>query len=280
MLATLRGDAQTAFAWMAYTIFVDAIDGTLARHFEVKRVMPTIDGARLDDCVDYFTYVVVPVFFMVHTGMLPASLAAPVAALVLVASLFGFGRTDAKTDDHFFTGFPSYWNITVFYLWVLQWPGWASALLSPRSRSASSCRALRLPVTDDDAAAAHGWARVVCGRSRCSGQSRPPQAAAKGARGELAAHRRLLLRAVVRADAPAASGAPQLSCPPSRRNCTMSWARNVPRPAPSGSARRCSCSSPGDQVVAEAGRQLRREKPKTPSRPMIVTMRVLRRPCR
>ena len=129
ILATVRGDAQTAFAWMAYTIFVDAIDGTLARYFEVKRVMPTIDGARLDDCVDYFTYVVVPVFFMVHTGMLPAPLAAPVAALVLVASLFGFGRTDAKTDDHFFTGFPSYWNITVFYLWVLQWPGWASALL-------------------------------------------------------------------------------------------------------------------------------------------------------
>jgi hypothetical protein len=27
---------------------------------------PTIDGARLDDCVDYFTYVVVPVFFFVQ----------------------------------------------------------------------------------------------------------------------------------------------------------------------------------------------------------------------
>ena len=129
MLATIRGDAQTAFAWMAYTLFVDSIDGTLARHFEVKRVMPTVDGARLDDCVDYFTYVVVPVFFVVQMGMLPAALAAPVAALVLVASLFGFGRTDAKTEDHLFTGFPSYWNIVVFYLWVLEWPGWASALL-------------------------------------------------------------------------------------------------------------------------------------------------------
>jgi len=129
MLATLRGDARTAFAWMAYTLFVDSIDGTLARHFEVKRVMPTIDGARLDDCVDYFTYVVVPVFFVVQMGMLPAALAAPVAAVVLVASLFGFGRADAKTDDHLFTGFPSYWNIVVFYLYVLEWPGGASALL-------------------------------------------------------------------------------------------------------------------------------------------------------
>jgi phosphatidylcholine synthase len=129
MLATVRGDAQTAFAWMAYTLFVDAIDGTLARYFEVKRVMPTIDGARLDDCVDYFTYVVVPVFFVAQMGMLPAALVVPVSALVLMASLFGFGRTDAKTDDHLFTGFPSYWNVVVFYLYVLEWPGWASALL-------------------------------------------------------------------------------------------------------------------------------------------------------
>ena len=30
--------------------------------------------------------------------------------------------TDAKTDDHFFTGFPSYWNIVVFYLLLGGWP--------------------------------------------------------------------------------------------------------------------------------------------------------------
>jgi phosphatidylcholine synthase len=129
MLATLRGDPQIAFAWMAYTLFVDAIDGTLARHFEVKRVLPAIDGARLDDCVDYFTYVVVPVFFVVQMGMLPAALVTPVATLVLVASGMGFARTDAKTADHLFTGFPSYWNVVVFYLYVLEWPPVASALL-------------------------------------------------------------------------------------------------------------------------------------------------------
>ena len=31
---------------------------------------------------------------------------------------YGFNRDDAKTPDHFFTGFPSYWNIVVFYLFV------------------------------------------------------------------------------------------------------------------------------------------------------------------
>jgi phosphatidylcholine synthase len=121
ILATIRGDVGTAFLWMAYTLAVDAIDGTLARAVKVKEVVPTVDGSRLDDVVDYFTYVVVPAFFMVHTGLL-GSAAVPVASLVLVASGYGFSQTAAKTPDHFFTGFPSYWNIVAFYLYVLQWP--------------------------------------------------------------------------------------------------------------------------------------------------------------
>jgi len=34
---------------------------------------------------------------------------------MLVSSAFGFARTNAKTDDAF-TGFPSYWNVVVFYV--------------------------------------------------------------------------------------------------------------------------------------------------------------------
>jgi phosphatidylcholine synthase len=121
ILATIRGDVATAFLWMAYTLAVDAIDGTLARAVKVKEVVPTVDGSRLDDVVDYCTYVVVPAFFMVHTGLL-GSAAVPVASLVMVASGYGFSQTAAKTPDHFFTGFPSYWNVVAFYLYVLQWP--------------------------------------------------------------------------------------------------------------------------------------------------------------
>ena len=122
ILATIRGDVRTAFLWMAYTVAVDAIDGTLARAVRVKEVLPFVDGSRLDDVVDYFTYVVVPVFFIVHTGLVPTAAAVPVASLVLVASGYGFSQTAAKTPDHFFTGFPSYWNIVAFYLHVLGWP--------------------------------------------------------------------------------------------------------------------------------------------------------------
>ena len=41
-----------------------------------------------------------------------------VASVVLLSSAYGFGSTDAKTSDHFFTGFPSYWNIVALYLYV------------------------------------------------------------------------------------------------------------------------------------------------------------------
>ena len=121
ILATIRGDVAGAFLWMAYTLAVDAIDGTLARAVKVKEVVPTVDGSRLDDVVDYVTYVVVPAFFMVHTGLLGAA-AVPVASLVLVASGYGFSQLAAKTADHYFTGFPSYWNVVAFYLYVLGWP--------------------------------------------------------------------------------------------------------------------------------------------------------------
>ena len=36
---------------------------------------------------------------------------------------------DAKTSDHFFKGFPSYWNIVVFYLFFWQMTAWANLII-------------------------------------------------------------------------------------------------------------------------------------------------------
>jgi phosphatidylcholine synthase len=48
----------------------------------------------------------------------------------LVASAYGFCRVEAKTDDHYFLGFPSYWNVVAFYLYLLKLPAsWALALV-------------------------------------------------------------------------------------------------------------------------------------------------------
>jgi phosphatidylcholine synthase len=120
--ATVAGDAATAFLWMAYTVVVDSIDGTLARTVRVKEVIPWVDGSRLDDVVDYFTYVLVPAFFLLQMNLLPPAWAVPIVSLVAIASGYGFSQTAAKTADHFFTGFPSYWNVVAFYLYALGWP--------------------------------------------------------------------------------------------------------------------------------------------------------------
>ncbi len=103
---------------MAATVIVDATDGWWARFVRVRELTPTFDGALLDNIVDYVTYVFVPVLFVVWARLVPAPFGAVVGSGMLVASAAGFCRGDAKSPDHFFTGFPSYWNIVVFYLFA------------------------------------------------------------------------------------------------------------------------------------------------------------------
>ena len=88
----------------------------LARRYGVKERLPWFDGALLDNIVDYLTYVFAPMVLLLQSGYLPDGTAGTVmAALPLVASSYQFCRVDAKTDDHFFLGFPSYWNVVAFY---------------------------------------------------------------------------------------------------------------------------------------------------------------------
>jgi phosphatidylcholine synthase len=118
--ATAKGDYRTAFLWLAVTVVVDASDGFLARTFRVRERLPHFNGARLDDIVDYLTFVFVPLFLLVHAGLLRETWGVPAAAGALLASAYGFSREDAKTTDHFFTGFPSYWNIVALYMVALE----------------------------------------------------------------------------------------------------------------------------------------------------------------
>jgi phosphatidylcholine synthase len=114
--AVVHGSDRTALAAMFAATIVDATDGALARRARVKEVLPGIDGARIDDIVDYLTFVFLPLLLLDASGGLYRWQAFPVAAVVLVSSVYGFVSPDAKTSDHFFTGFPSYWNIVVLYL--------------------------------------------------------------------------------------------------------------------------------------------------------------------
>ncbi len=95
----------------------------LARALRVKERLPHFDGARLDDIVDYLTYVFVPALIVWQAELVPVAL--PICAAMLLSSAYGFApaptpRLDSQRSDHFFTGFPSYWNIVAVYLYVAQ----------------------------------------------------------------------------------------------------------------------------------------------------------------
>jgi phosphatidylcholine synthase len=109
---------REAFFWLALSIVVDATDGTLARRLGVQSRLPWFSGDTLDNIVDYLTYVFVPAFIVWHAPLVPPRWGIAIPFAMLLSSLYGFSRADAKTTDHFFTGFPSYWNIVVFYLYL------------------------------------------------------------------------------------------------------------------------------------------------------------------
>jgi len=123
----VHGSDRVALGAMLAATLVDATDGMLARRARVKEVLPDIDGARIDDIVDYITFVFLPLMLLEASGGLPRFAMFPVAAVVLLSSMYGFVSPDAKTSDHFFTGFPSYWNIIVLYLLLFATSPWTNA---------------------------------------------------------------------------------------------------------------------------------------------------------
>lgn len=116
VLAAIGGDPVGALWLLLIALIIDSTDGSLARRFRVSETLPWFDGRRLDDIVDYLTYVFAPVLLLWMGGYLPAGLGGMIlATMPLLASSYQFCRIDAKTDDHFFLGFPSYWNVVAFY---------------------------------------------------------------------------------------------------------------------------------------------------------------------
>ena len=118
-IAVVEGDYRSAFLYLWLQVAVDATDGWLARRARVAEHLPEFSGKTLDDLVDFLTYVFVPALAVWRGGIVPDGWEAVVGSGMILSSGFGFSRTKAKTPDHFFTGFPSYWNIVVLYLFLL-----------------------------------------------------------------------------------------------------------------------------------------------------------------
>lgn len=121
LYAIYIGQYQLVWVLMLLAIGIDSFDGTLARW--IKKGPTKIDGALLDNIIDYLTYVIVPAFYLLaNTGIVEGGMAMVAAGVIVLTSAYQFSQVDAKTEDHYFKGFPDYWNILVFYLVILSLP--------------------------------------------------------------------------------------------------------------------------------------------------------------
>lgn len=129
LFAIYQGKLLDAFWLMGATIMIDAVDGMCARRIKIKIAVPQIDGALLDNIVDFFTYTMVPSFFLLVVPIVPSAWCFLCVIAITFSSAYQFTQVDAKTSDHFFKGFPSYWNIAVFYLFFWQMDPWVNFVI-------------------------------------------------------------------------------------------------------------------------------------------------------
>ncbi len=92
------------------------------------RVQPNWSGEVLDLVVDFVTYVFVPAYAIVASGLLLPATATLLGVGIVVSSALYFADRRMKAADNHFRGFPALWNAAAFYLFLLHLPPALSSL--------------------------------------------------------------------------------------------------------------------------------------------------------
>ena len=118
-LFSAEPDLRWVFGYLGAAIIIDAVDGSLAREWDVLTYAASTEGHTLDDLVDYLTFTFIPLVVVWQMDWLVGPATLWVAA-ALMASLFGFSHAEAKqSETGFFRGFPSYWNLVAYYIGLI-----------------------------------------------------------------------------------------------------------------------------------------------------------------
>ena len=128
MILATGGHWAAMFLCLGLALVVDGADGPLARAFDVQKLLPRWSGDTLDLVVDFTTYVFVPAYAISASGLLPQWLAIPAGIVVVISGALYFSDRKMKTKDNYFHGFPAVWNLTAFYLYLLEPPEWVAAI--------------------------------------------------------------------------------------------------------------------------------------------------------
>ena len=130
LLAAVEANWAWMWLWLLLALFVDGIDGPLARRYDVTVLAPRFDGALLDLIIDYLTYVFIPTYALYASGLVDGWAGWGIVALVPFASALYFADVEMKTADASFEGFPGCWNMVALAVFILTPPTWLTLLVA------------------------------------------------------------------------------------------------------------------------------------------------------
>ncbi len=116
ILAINEQDWRSAMLWLVLCLIIDGIDGTFARLFRVKEVLPYINGQTIDYVIDFATYAIIPAYFFYEAQLVNETWRLPCTSLILLVSALYYGKEGMVSDDMYFVGFPVMWNMVVLYM--------------------------------------------------------------------------------------------------------------------------------------------------------------------
>jgi phosphatidylcholine synthase len=129
MLAAVEGKWSLMFLWLVFALFVDGIDGPLARRYDTHSNWPIYDGDLMDLIVDFLTYVFIPAYALFKSGLLDGWTGWLAMIAIVYGSVIYFSDTRMKTQDKSFSGFPACWNMVVLVLFAVAPSQWVTLFI-------------------------------------------------------------------------------------------------------------------------------------------------------
>jgi phosphatidylcholine synthase len=129
LIAATHENWAAMFGWLVLSLVIDGIDGTLARIVDTKNNASNWDGAILDLVVDYLTYVFIPAYALIYSGLLPEPWGLISALVISLTGVVYFADVRIKAPDNCFVGFPAAWQMVVLVFLAFTPPAWLTQVI-------------------------------------------------------------------------------------------------------------------------------------------------------
>jgi phosphatidylcholine synthase len=126
LVSATRGNWRGMFGWLVLALIVDGLDGPLARRVDTKKNAPNWDGVILDLVVDYLTYVFIPAYALIYSGIVPAPWGSISALFIALTGAMYFADVRMKAEDNCFVGFPAVWQMPLLVFLTFDPPPWVT----------------------------------------------------------------------------------------------------------------------------------------------------------